>query len=330
MNEFKSVYEELYSSKYSSKYTEAQQKYDLISTIRMLQSLGHCDFNYETNLVSVIEPLLITLPTGDSPIAVLTGKRTPDLLHKFWSATKRSNGIIKTYKKEQQDYRLIPDAILLQAKDLETIKQIADEINSNFMNSPSLDMLTQTSSIDDIMKSDDFEPREDLNWHCRFFSAKELKFTQCHKPKANTGDVRLVQYTHPQFNYMKELWLWKGNQAIDNVDKDFGRYAVLASEGVNVFLFDFMHNLLAVPEFVPLPIDFARALTLCSGVTPKRSIIDNGHRFNLPSEFPINIYTKIPLDFCKILCRKLAQTMTAINLNESKPLSQETRLVRNK
>jgi hypothetical protein len=312
MDEFKSVYDEVYSSEYEE--PQHNLKYERLSTIRILQSLGHCEFDYATNLISVIKPLLIILPTGDSPVAVLTGKRTPDLLHSFWSAAKSSNGVIKTYKKVQQDYRLIPDAILLQAKDLETIKQIADEINVDFSNSPSLDMLTQTSSIDDIMKSDDFEPREDLNWHCRVFSAKELQFTRCHKPSAISENVRLVEYTHPQIPYRVELWLWKGNQALDSVDKDFGRYAVLASEGVNVFLFDFMHNLLAVPEFVPLPVDFARALTLCSGVAPTRSVINNGHRFNLPSEFPINIYTKIPLDFCKVLCRKLAQTMAAINL----------------
>lgn len=314
IDEFKSLYEEIYSSLYEGR---SQNNYERTSTIRILESLGHCEFDYGTNLVTVIKPLLVALPTGDSPAAVLTGARTPDLLHDFLNAAKKSNGDIKTYKKVQQDYPLIPDAIWLQAKDLETIKQIADEININFSKSPSLEMLNQTSSIDDILKSDDFEPREDLNWHCRVFSAKELQFTRFHKPRAITGNVRLVEYTHPQFNYRVELWLWKGNQAIDNIDKDFGRYAVLASEGVNVFLFDFLHNLFAVPEFVPLPLDFARALTLCSGVAPIRSTINYGHRFNLRSEFPINIYTKIPIDFCKILCIKLAQRMDAINLKRN-------------
>ncbi|MFX0108245.1 MAG: hypothetical protein ACFE7R_08180, partial [Candidatus Hodarchaeota archaeon] len=117
--------------------------------------------------------------------------------------------------------------------------------------------------------------------------------------------VRLVEYINP-LNQQRVHWLWKGTLAAE-VNRDWGRYIALANHVVNILIYDKLRNHLSVPEYVPLPRFFARALTLCSGIAPTRATISAHNKIGFPPNLPVNIFSQVSPEIVGILSSKLSQ-----------------------
>ena len=305
IDEFNSIYNTLYLSNY--RRPPSDLNYERNITVRMLDSLGHCEFDYDNRRLYVGIPLLVNLPTYGLSRVVLTGARSPDSIRNLKQTVKAMHKSLRLILKQHQGYPLIPEAIILEVKDLRTIEEAANTLKINYTESvPAWEILNWASGIDGLLKPSDFEGRPELNWKRRVFSTKYMQFISQLKDQ---NEVQLVEYIDP-VTQQRQHWLWRGDRAA-RVDRDFGRYLALAHDGVNILVYDSLNNRLSVPEFIPLPRLFARALTLCSGVAPMRATIRADNKFGLPPKLPVSVYGGVPMEVSNILSSKLSQRLIA-------------------
>jgi hypothetical protein len=281
----------------------------------MLDSLGHCEFDFDSRKVSVCPPLLVTIPSIGLPEVVLTGARDSSLVDTLRQCVKNTGGSARLKRLQQKGYPLLPEAIIIESVNFETIKEIANVSKISYTNSVSAwAIINYCSGIHEVMEKAVFEKKSPLkNWKCRVFSTKSLQFLN---KSQDQNEIQLVEYTNPT-TQQKQHWLWKGDQAA-RVDRDFGRYLALSHYEVNILVYDNLNNRLSVPESIPLPRLFARTLTLCSGIAPMRATIGADNKFGLPSKLPVSVYSKVPTEISNILSSKLSQKLSAqkICINE--------------
>lgn len=98
------------------------------------------------------------------------------------------------------------------------------------------------------------------------------------------------------------------------MDRDWGRYIILASEGVDVTLYDEKHHYLVVPSTAPLPRFLARAATLCSGLAPAPAKIGKDPIGELPAGHPVDIYSAVPPPIALMISKKLSQNLIRYNI----------------
>ena len=267
--------------------------------VRTFDALGHCEFDYKHRKVYVCPPTFVGLPTYGLPRALLTGARSPMLLENIRKAVVEKGKQARIIRIDQED-PLIPLAVIIESSSTEIMAEIAKIANLAYEpNVAAWEMINFAAEINE-MKSP-LENKKDLNWPQRVFSNKLLRFVGKQENKEGT---RLVEYRNP-INKQYIHWLWEGAVA-SKVDRDWGRYMSLSSNGINVLLQDKIRNHLYVPEYVPLPTYYARALTLCSGLSPWRTVV-NGQEFNLPDRLPMHVYSEVPPQIADLLGQKLSQ-----------------------
>lgn len=304
-DEFNSIFSTIYLSQ--CKQPPLNLNHERNITIRMLDSLGHCEFDFDNRRVYVCSPLFVALPTCGLPRAVLTGARSPSLVGDLKQATKNRQGSAHLIRRQHKTYPIIPEAIIVESIDLETIKETANTSKIAYTHSvPAWEIINYASGIREVIKTLDFEERVELNWKRRIFSTKFMQFV---RQTENQDEVRLVEYTNP-VNQQRVHWFWKGTLAA-KVDRDWGRYMALENNGVNILIYDKLRNRLSVPEYIPLPRFFARALALCSGIAPVRAKISAHSELGFPSNLPVNIYSEAPPEIVGILSSKLLQVPMA-------------------
>ena len=314
-DEFKNIFSTIYSSQLKQSVAPPNLNNEQHTTIRMLDSLGHCEFDFDSRKVYVCPPLLVTIPSIGLPRVVLTGARDSSLVDTLRQGVKNMGGSALFARLQQKGYPLLPEAIIIESVNFETIKEIANVSKISYKQSvSSWAIINYSSGIDEVMETSVFEENRPLkNWTRRVFSTKYLQFISQSKDQ---NEVQLVEYTNP-VTQQKQHWLWKGDRAA-RVDRDFGRYLALAHDGVNILVYDNLRNRLSVPEFIPLPRLFARALTLCSGIAPMRATISAHNKFGLPPKLRVSVYRKVPMEVSNILSSKLSQKLSAkkIAINE--------------
>jgi hypothetical protein len=301
LDEFFRILSEVYLSKYE--HPPHNLTYERNITIRFLDSLGHCEFDFDNRKVHVCSPLLVLLPTCGLPRAILTGARSPSLLKKLKQAVRKESESTRFIRQQHKKYRIIPEAIIIETTDLGLISEIARSSKISYNDAVSAwEIVNFASGIQEIRKKSDFRKRDELNWKHRIFSPKQMRFiTQ----SENNDEVRLVEYTNP-VTQQRRHWLWKGNLAT-KVDRDWGRYIVLANYRVRILVYDEIRNRLCVPEYIPLPRFFSRALTLCSGMVPLRCKISAHNEYGFPPNLPVNLYSEAPPEIVNILSKKISQ-----------------------
>lgn len=303
-DEFKSVLSTIYLS--LCKQSSAQPpdlSHEQYATIRMLDSLGHCEFDFDNRRVHVCPPLIATLPTHGLLKAVLTGARDRNLVDNLKHAVKNMHGSTRLIRHQQGGYPMLPEAIIVESSDLETMKQTANTAKIAYEESiAAWEIVNYACGMDEVAKPSAFVEKEELNWKRRVFSTKHMQFM---KHVENPDETKLVEYVNP-LNQQRVHWIWKGTFAAE-VDRDWGRYMALANSGVSVLIYDKLRNSLSVPERVPLPRLFARALALCSGIAPTRTTISADNKLGFPPNIPVNIFSQVPPDIIDILSGKLSQ-----------------------
>jgi hypothetical protein len=276
-------------------------------TVRFLDSLGHCEFDFDRRQVFACPPVLVTLPTYGLPVAVLTGARSATIVQKIKGFVKSNRDSISySIELQRSEHPLLPSALYLEAVNYDYLREAAQTAQiGHHLNQPAAWTLVNFSAgLGDIKNNLSYENRADLNWKKRAFSIESLKFSWIYNTENLQG---LVEYTNP-VNQQRLHWIWEGNQAA-KVDRDWGRYLILASAGMDVLLYDERRYLLAVPATVPLPQFLARTATLCSGLAPASAKIGEDAIGGLPAGHPFDIYSAVPPAIALMISKKLSQNL---------------------
>lgn len=276
-------------------------------TIRYLDSLGHCEFDFDKRRVFACPPVLVALPPYGLPKAVLTGARTPSMVQKMKDFVKGNrNSVSHSSKLQRSEHPLLPPAIYIEAVDHDQLQKVAQaaQIGYHLKASAAWSLVNFSAGIENVKYNLTYGDRADINWLKRTFSADTLTFSKNH----NTENVQgLVEYTHPK-SQQKRHWVWDGNRAAE-VDRDWGRYMILADEGVDILLYDERRHQLAVPAYVPLPRFLARAATLCTGLAPAPARMGEQSVGGVPAGHPVDIYCAVPPPVATMISEKLSQKL---------------------
>jgi hypothetical protein len=278
-------------------------------TIRYLDSLGHCEFDFDSDRRQVFAcpPVLVALPPYGLPKAVLTGARTPSMVRKIKDFVKGNhNSVSHSSTLQRSEHPLLPSAIYIEAVDHEYLQKVAQaaQIGCHLTAPAAWSLVNFSAGIENVGYKLVYEDRADINWLKRTFSTDALTFSKSH----NTENVQgLVEYTNPQ-SQQKRHWIWDGNQSAE-VGRDWGRYMILADKGVDVLLYDERRHQLAVPSTVPLPHFLARAAALCTGLAPATLHMGEQSIGGMPAGRPVDIYCAVPPPVATMISEKLSQNL---------------------
>lgn len=280
-------------------------------TVRFLDALGHCEFDFDKRHVFACPPAFVTLPISGLPVAILTGARIPPVVAVIKDFV-RSNRDSVSYSIKQQKRKglLLPPAVYIEAVNHESLKKVAQAAHiCHYLAEPAAWSLVNFSAgIEDIVKDLKYENRADINWYKQTFSTDTLTFSRFHNTEKAQG---LVTYINP-VNQQRYHWIWEGDRAAE-VDRDWGRYIILATKGIDVLLYDKHRQRLAVPSTIPLPRFLARAATLCTGLASVPAGIGE-KPIGLPAGHPVDIYCAVPLPIANMISKKLSQELIHYNI----------------
>lgn len=333
---FKQAYNYLYTLNTTACSEEGDDIKDKrLSTVRALDSLGHCEFDFTDNnrKVYATPPVLIRLPSAGFPQAILAGIRTPNTIDKLRNACQSLGQNIKIEVTEQRsELVLVPKRIAVQAEDVSELQEIASQLAINFIETPSAwSLLNFSASLEDYLTNSQWSNESELNWKRQTFDPNILRFLP--SPSSMGGasgmrvpNIRLSQYQHPSRN-TQIYYLWQ-EERCTQVERDWGRYAVINAANIKVLIYDQRRFMMAVPVGAKLPKLLERALTLCSGYVPifveklplqkltsnssmpKPKEVVNG--FNVKS---FNLFRDVPPQIAEMTAAKLGQTLLLQSLD---------------
>jgi hypothetical protein len=264
---FKQTFEVLYRS--ANRFSESESnspRLRRMDTMRAMDSLGHCNFNFCQNCsrVFVSPAALCRLPTAGLPKAVLSGARSPQTLVQVRDVCTKHGAKVDIVQ-QHKALQLVPSRMCVEAESSDTIGAVAESLGIRFAATPSSWALALiSSSLEGLLNGLKWQPGEELTWVKRDFDLRALRFDF---KRADDSNLRLTRYVNPTKGTYLHRLSRDGQYAM--VDCDWGRYAVLAEHGRNVLFYDERQKALAVPNSVPLPKLLARSLALCSGYAPQ-------------------------------------------------------------
>jgi hypothetical protein len=282
-----------------------------MQTLRFLDALGHCDYDYDTYTLCICPPTLVLLPSYGLPKAVLTGARSPSLLMTIKSFIRDHSQSIE-YSAVQQAARMLPlpFSIFIQASSKDLMRELASSARLAFDSDPACwKLLLFSAGIDSVRASLTFMQRAEIGWGRRYFSSRLLRFE---RTTENLNEIRLIEYTDPVTQQKRHL-LWSGDSSAD-VDRDWGRFLILNERKRDILLYDERRFSLAIPKTVPLPRILARALVLCSGTVPVEVNLINHHIKTLPSQCMLHVYDGVAGVIAKRIAERVGQNLTAVDL----------------
>lgn len=312
LSKFYSAYDDIQASQPEHIETETSNSNKKRIAVRLLDALGHCEFDFEKRMVYACPPFLVALPSSGLPNAVLTGARTPSLISKiveFITCNKDSISI-RCVKQEDKGY-LLPQAIFIEAVDNSILKILAETVNiGHKLDTPAAWSFADFSlEIEDIKNNLSFDETKDPTWYRETFSKDYFSISKHNNKCPPDG---LVCYSNP-CNQQFYHFIWENGRA-SRVDRYWGRYIILADNGMNILLYDFRRNLLAVPSNVPLPRILGRAATLCSGLAPESIELDESPIKDLPNAVKMDVFISVPPPIARMISKKLSQTLIPYNI----------------
>lgn len=282
------------------------------SVVRILESLGYCEFDFKKRKVFMCPPCLIKLPSIGTPKAVLTGARSPSLMKVLKETVKeKKDGAFLLNTPQRSSVIKLPPLFCIEADETSTLEEIADKCGIKYrLDIPAAWLLIQMSkSVNDIKDGLDFVKR---GWDpviMKVFNEERLVFAK----SAVERDECLVEYknqTDNQFYY----FYWKDAKSAE-IGKDWGRYAILSSKGKRILIYDKKMRYLAVPKTVPLPTILARALVFCTGYPPFNGQVGPENMADIPSGHYLDIYSGVTEPIAVEIAEKLGQILHHQNLS---------------
>ena len=284
--------------------------------IRFLDSLGHCEFDFDTRRVYACRPSLVALPGRGLSRAVLTGARTPKLVNKMTEFVQSHEEVIAMSTRNQA-FRSpflgsdlspeisLPQAIIFEAVNSGYLEELARSSNISYsLDTPAAWALVSCSAgLEEIRQT--LVPKEfkGIKWQRREFSVEELMFRRSLDPLPETV---LIEYRRRVDQQMRHVAKY-GNKEF-RIGRDWGRYLLLADNGRCIISYDGKRQQLLVPSTVPLPNLLARAAAMCSGFAPFQGRLD-GLASSPISEVPVDIYRAVPEVVARQIASKLSQPL---------------------
>jgi hypothetical protein len=273
--------------------------------IRLLDSLGYCEFDFGARRVYMCEPSFVLLPSYGLPKAVFTGARTPQLIKKIKENVRPSKDKMMIHYVSQNTFEFaMPALVYIEAVNIEAIKNLADKCSiAADLDQPAAWSLASFSvSSDEILKTANLRPFAGLNWKRRVFCADRLVFSgQESNPQES---MTLVEYKNPISQQSKHMLMI--NDSAAEIDRDWGRYIALSNKKKQIILYNEKLQKLIVPVTVPMPRLLARSVALCTGLAPKITTI-LAKIGDIPPNHPVYVYSGVPGIVAEFLARKLGQ-----------------------
>ena len=312
LNRFNDLLEMVYNSPALHGHTD---QWDTIhvrqQVIRSFEALGFCEFDHPSAQVHMCPPTLVLLPGPGAPCALLTGARVPATCKSLQEAVLQAGSLARLQQIPQNIAGInMPSRTMVEAVDRETLATIGKAAGlSCDLDEPAAWKLANLSlSLTQINSGLSFEPRQEPNWPRRIFCGYLLTFSAV---RTQIDALRLAEYRNP-VSSQRRHWLWRETQATE-VDRDWGRYIVLAEQERRVLLYDAKTRALAVPATAPLPALLARAVALSTGNAPDAATTDHPV-VSIPAGHPILLYQDVPCVIAEIVAAKLDQILAPIDL----------------
>jgi len=152
-----------------------------LSTVRALDSLGHCEFDFADNnrTVYVAPPSLVRLPCAGFPQAILAGSRNAKTIDKLIDVCQSIGQHINIEVTEQEDELvLVPQRVAVQAEDISELEEIASKLAISFIKTPSAwSVLNFAASLEDYLATRQWSMESELNWKRLTFDSNFLHFS---------------------------------------------------------------------------------------------------------------------------------------------------------
>jgi hypothetical protein len=280
--------------------------------LRLLDWLGHCDVSVreDTDRIYAAPAVLARLPLSGPPQAVLCGSRSPRTADALAAACRQHRcGLRIDQQAHAGGGEHAPARLAVEAEAEEPLAAVARALHVTYAGTPpAWGLLQFAGTLDEYLQSRPRVQARDLNWARREYEVRSLQFRMA---KASADDVRLSVYEHPVKPATLCLF-WHGG-AYREVDRDWGRYALLRHAGVEVLVYDPQQFVLLVPSGAPLPRLFARACVLCSGHAP-RFVRRDRVPLASPERIGFHVFRGVPPAVARTLAGKLRQRLTITKL----------------
>jgi len=287
------------------------------SFIRTLESLGHCEFDFERRNITACPPSLVALPRYGERRVVLTGARTKEFVTDILSFIVQEKAsanfhIIEnvmpiSYRDPCAPLVHLPSTIIITGKKDDIISQIATKFSLNLIfPDPACFTLTDFSiDIGEYRKN--FKPflEKEPNWESLFFDPNTLQFSK-YKGELNKQPI-YAAYQNPRNN--QYTYVYWNNGTGSSVDKDWGRYLVLNDHHTRVMVYDPNQELLGVPATCPLPIVLSRAAALCSGKIPSQISYKYMQENDRKDNVQVTLYHEVPAIIAEKIAKKVGQDL---------------------
>lgn len=286
--------------------------YDIRNTvIRVLESLGYCEFDFRSRQVFMCPTCMIRLPSLGTPKAVITGAQTPYLVEFVKKKIKgKSERALILNVPQRSSIINLPPLLCIEADAISTLEEISNDCNIAYrLDIPTSWLLVKMSeSEQDIRNKLDFIKRSWDPKTMKIYDAERLAFISSDME----CDECLVQYKS-QIDHQFYFLYWKDNKSAE-IGKDWGRYAILSRMKRKILIYDKMLRLLAVPKAVPLPTILARALVFCTGTPPFKGQITFENSTDIPLGYYLDIYSGVSKELANEIAIKLGQELQYYSL----------------
>lgn len=277
-------------------------------TVRMLEWLGHCDFDFNqvSNRVTIGPSILALIPMRGLPKAILCGARGPDTLTNLKNVCSTLPASVSVSEAKQDDaLSFVPKRVEVEADSLKVLKEVADSLGVNFSPTPpAWSILEYSASLQINLCKYEWVCADEINWPRRDFCLDSLRFV---RPYQHNASLRLSCYNDP-IRSTRKYYLWRDNERV-SVDPNWARYAVLQSVHKSILLYDEHKFCLAIPCTVPPPRLIARGLSLLSGRVPERQYITVKQNNSNLDKLEHYCFTNVPHDIAELVCTKLSQEL---------------------
>jgi hypothetical protein len=263
---FRSAYDALYVLCMSYSCDRPQQaRFVRWRALRSLEWLGHAEsvFDERRSTVYAAPPVLARLPVAGFPTAVLCGARSPHTIAALYDACAK-HGCILSLEQQAGSSHFTPRRVSVEAETEADLGKLARDLQVTAEPvPPAQTLLEYAGSVEDYLRGCRPKPGPEIDWPRLDFDTSSLRFQSA--GRVDSG-ARLSKYVHPT-RQTSVYYLWYGT-TYEQVDGDWGRYAVLRQAGRSVLAYDSRRFLLAAPASAPLPRLLARACALSSGYAP--------------------------------------------------------------
>lgn len=233
-----------------------------------LQMLAHVEFDFLNDPMrwSVTPPVLAWLPRHDTfHRAVLCGRRTERFLTNLQRFAQDVDCILEIKQQENN-----PDAIFVVAKESYQIDNIAERLRIGSEPKSAERLAHCLPCLDDYLALCPMKPEP------HGYGIKKLNLAQGQWVEVERTDgTGLFEYDCVEGRQYRLRIEGQCRQT----PRDFGIYALLNHLGHSILRYDDRVCELVVPAFANLPILFARAATLCSGLLPQYDYLKKAYRY---------------------------------------------------